>query len=360
MKQVERRDEKAPMVDRSYASKRLFKKGVNSMADGNLAKAAEQFEQALRMDPGSVETMLKLGYARFHDGDHAAALKQYEAVLDIDVTNPEAWNLKGIVHYTQKDHARALDCTIKSIESDPTYGMAWYNKACYLSLLGQVPAALEALKRSIEIDVSNARRSVKDADFANVRLEEGFSRIRDVVVLEAVRQGRHTIGSIVWSTFLSRADTEEALDGLVSRGMLVKNERREGFKRVPVWDLAIDAKKKNAQHMLKSLPVHTKRMKGVINAVLDARGAIERGDPADVASKLEAFVDPEKLGREMIDQFLEEHREIRLWRARLDGTGAAYLAENREEMLRVLGNIEAAATVRARGSARTVAAGHNR
>ena len=67
------------------------------------------------------------------------------------------------------------------MESDPTYGMAWYNKACFQSLLNQVPESLESLKRSIEIDVKNARKSMRDRDFLHVRSEEGFKRIEEVV-----------------------------------------------------------------------------------------------------------------------------------------------------------------------------------
>ena len=63
--------------------------------------------------------------------------------------------------YEQKNYSKALDAVENSVESDPNYGMAWYNKACYLSLLNQVPESLEALKRSIEIDVKNARKAVK-------------------------------------------------------------------------------------------------------------------------------------------------------------------------------------------------------
>ena len=106
--------------------------------------------------------------------EHNEALRVYDKILDIDVTNPEAWNLKGLVHYEQKNYSKALDSVEKAIESDPTYGMAWYNKSCFLSLLNQVPESLEALKRSIEIDVKNARKSIRDKDFANVRIEEGF------------------------------------------------------------------------------------------------------------------------------------------------------------------------------------------
>ena len=99
----------------------------------------------MRIEPDSVETLMKLGYARFHLDEHLEALKVYDKILDIDVTNPEAWNLKGLVHYEQKNYAKALNAVEKATESDPTYGMAWYNKACYLSLCKPVPESLEAL-----------------------------------------------------------------------------------------------------------------------------------------------------------------------------------------------------------------------
>ena len=161
------------LTDPDYQLKKLFKKGVNLMADEKLEEATVVFEQALRLDPNSIEILLKLGYARFHLDDHAESLRVYDRVLDIDVTNPEAWNLKGLVHYEQKNYAKALDCMEKAIETDPTYDMAWYNRACFLSLLNKIPESIEALKRSIEIDVKNARKAVKDKDFVNVRVEEG-------------------------------------------------------------------------------------------------------------------------------------------------------------------------------------------
>ena len=84
------------LVDADYNRKKLFKKGVNLMADEKLEDAVEVFEQALRIDPDNIETLMKLGYARFHLDDHLGALRVYDKILDIDVTNPEAWNLKSL------------------------------------------------------------------------------------------------------------------------------------------------------------------------------------------------------------------------------------------------------------------------
>ena len=242
-----KKDERS-LTNVNYQRDRLFKKGINLMADEKLEEAVENFEMILRADPNDVEAMLKLGYSRFHLDDHSEAMRVYDKILDIDVTNPEAWNLKSLVNYEKKNYAKALDCVEKAIDSDPTYGMAWYNKACYLSMLNQVPDSLDALKRSIEIDVKNARKAVKDKDFVNVRSEEGFKRIIEVVLIESLRQGYHTIGAIVWTTFLGKEDTIKGLDELILKGLVIKSEKRQGFNQIiPIYDLIPDVAKKLVQ-----------------------------------------------------------------------------------------------------------------
>ncbi len=338
--------EETSLVDSDYKRRKLFKKGINLMADEKLEEAAVVFEQALRIDPNNVETLLKLGYARFHLDEHAEAMRVYDKILDIDVTNSEAWNLKSLVHYEQKNYSKALDAVEKSIESEPTFDMAWYNKACYLSLLNQVPEAIEALKRAIEIDVKNARKAVKDKDFANVRVEEGFRRIIEVVVLESVRQGYHTIGSIVWTTFLSKVDTEDALRKLQEKGLIVMHEKREGWHKIPTYDLSQDiaskvgTEKKTLLGIRKKLPSAIKNLKDIMQAIQNVKSSIEEEDVEKTLENFELFIDSKKGGEQMIEQFFEEHREIRLWKVRLKEKGKDYLQENKQKMLNMFDNIE--------------------
>ena len=347
--------ETTSLVDSDYNRKKLFKRGINLMADEKLEEAVVVFEQALRIDPDNIETLMKLGYARFHLDEHGEALKVYDKILDIDVTNPEAWNLKGLVHYEQKNWAKALDSAEKAIESDPTYGMAWYNKACFLSLLNQVPESLEALKRSIEIDVKNARKSIRDKDFANVRIEEGFKRIQEVVVLESVRQGYHTIGSIVWTTFLDKVDAEKALRKLIEKGLIIQNEKRDGLSKIPIYDLAPNVAEKIGKEKKglfgitkKRLPKPVKNLKELSQAVQTVKETIEEEDVEKTIDVFEEFIDPTKLGEQMIETFFDEHREIRLWKIRLKDRGEDYLIENKEKMLVLFDNIEATITKKLR------------
>ena len=361
-----RRRSDAVLTDSDYQRKKLFKKGVNLMADEKLEDAAHAFEQALRLDPGSVETLLKLGYAKFHLNEHSEALRVYDRILDIDVANAEAWNLKSLVHYEQKNYSKALDCAEKAIDSDRNYGMAWYNRGCYLSLLMQIPEAIEALKRSIEIDVKNARKAVKDRDFANVRVEDGFRRIIEVVVLESVRQGYHTIGAIVWTTFLSRADAEDALQKLLEKGLIVRHEKREGLHRIPTYDLAEDIARRvgttkrgllGVKRVRRGLPGEVRSLKELGQTVQDTKAAIEEGDLERIGAGFDDLVDPKRHGGRMIEQFFEEHREIRLWKIRLGDHGTEYLEDNRKKMLAVFENIETAVTKQLRSE---VAGGQGR
>jgi tetratricopeptide (TPR) repeat protein len=343
------------LVNPDYNRMKLFKKGINMMANEKLEDAIELFQQALRIEPDNIDTLMKLGYAKFHLEDYHGALKAYDKIFDIDITNPEAWNLKGLVHYEQKKYAQALDAVEKAIESDPTYGMAWYNKACFLSLLNQVPESLEALKRSIEIDVKNARRSIRDFDFKNVRIEEGFKRIEEVVVLESVKQGYHTIGAIVWTTYLDKVDAETGLRKLLEKGLLVKNEKREGLQKIPVYDLAPNVAEKmgKAKKGLfgitrKTLPAPVKNLKELSHAIQIAKEAIEEKDVEKAIDIFGEFIDTTKSGEYMIENFLDEHREIRLWVIRLKDRGEGYIEDNKEKMLVLFDNIEVSITKKLR------------
>ena len=353
------RKEETGLTNVNYQRDRLYKKGINFMADEKLEEAVRNFEMILRADPNDVEAMLKLGYSRFHLDDYSEAMRVYDKILDIDVTNPEAWNLKSLVNYEKKNYAKALDCVEKAIDSDPIYGMAWYNKACYLSMLNQVPDSLESLKRSIEIDVKNARKAVKDKDFVNVRSEEGFKRIIEVVLIESLRQGYHTIGAIVWTTFLGKEDTVKGLDELILKGVVIKSEKRQGFNQIiPIYDLVPDvAKKIGAKRRgllgpkeIGKVTIPVKNLKEIGLGIQTTMAAIENEDMEKTIDSFDVFINPAKCGQQMIEEFLDEHREIRLFKIRLDDKGQDYLIDNKKKMLELFETIEIQVTKKLRAN----------
>jgi len=348
------------LIDADFNRNKLFSKGINLMADEKLEDASHVFEMVLRINPNDVDALLKLGYSRFHLEDYSESMRAYDKVLDIDVTNADAWNLKSLVFYERKVYGKALDCADKAIDSDPTFGMAWYNRSCYLSLLNQIPESLDALVRSIEIDVKNAKRAVKDKDFMNVRLEEGFKRIVEVVVIESLRQGYHTLGSIVWTTFLDSEDVIKCLTRLMKRGLVVKHEKRQVWSTIDTYDLVPEIANKIGtikRGMLgipsKSLPKPVKNLKNLAEAIQLIKSSIEEEELEKTIEYCNLFVDPTKCGQEMIDDFLEEHREVRLFKIRLKDKGIDFLRDNQKKMLAMFDNMEMAVTKKLRSDLTT-------
>ena len=343
------------LVDPDYNRKKLFSKGINLMADEKLEDASRVFELILRSNPNDVDALLKLGYSRFHLEDYSESMRAYDKVLDIDVTNADAWNLKSLVYYERKTYAKALDCADKAIDSDPTFGMAWYNRSCYLSLENQIPESLDALVRAIEIDVKNAKRAVKDKDFMNVRFEEGFKRIVEVVVIESLRQGYHTLGSIVWTTFLDSEDVLKCLDRLMKRGLVTKHETRKVWSTIDTYDLIPEMANKigtTKRGILgipkKSLPKPVKNLKELAEAIQLMKTSIEEEELEKTIEYCNIFINQEKCGQEMIDEYLEEHREIRLFKIRLKDKGVDFLKDNKKKMLAMFDNMEISVTKKLR------------
>ena len=343
------------LIDADFNRNKLFSKGINLMADEKLEDASKVFEMVLRINPNDVDALLKLGYSRFHLEDYSESMRAYDKALDIDVTNADAWNLKSLVYYERKVYGKALDSADKAIDSDPTFGMAWYNRSCYLSLLNQIPESLDALVRSIEIDVKNAKRAVKDKDFMNVRFEEGFKRIVEVVVIESLRQGYHTIGSIVWTTLLDSEDVIKCLTRLMKKGLVVKHEKRQVWSTIDTYDLIPEIANKIGtvkRGMLgipsKSLPRPVKNLKSLAEAIQLIKSSIEEEELEKTIEYCNLFVDQTKCGQEMIDGFLEEHREVRLFKIRLKDKGIDFLRDNKKKMLAMFENMEISVTKKLR------------
>lgn len=343
------------ITDPNYTRDKLYKKGVSLMADEKMDDAVRAFEGALQVDPGHVDSLLKLGYARFHMGDLAGSMDDYNKVHEIDVTNSDAWNLKGLIYYKQKNYEKALECVEKSIDTNPTDGMVWYNKGCYYSLLNHIPEAIEALKRSIEIDVKNAKKAVRDKDFENVKADDGYRRIVEVVVLESVRQGYHKVGQIVWTTMLGKTEVEDAARKLVEKGLLIKEERSAGLSKVEEFEIApelaakIGVEKKGLFGTTKKInPLLIQHLKEISEAVHAVKTAIEKGDVDEVIAKMDVFIDPSKRGAQMIEHFFEEHRDIRLFKIRLTDKGYEYLQANKQKMIDLFDHIESQTTKKLR------------
>lgn len=329
-----------------------YKKGVSHMSDDKMEDAIRDFDLALRLDPSYVDAWIKKGYAHFHLDEYTTAVSCYDKALEIDINNAEAWNLKGLAFYRLKNYEKAIQACENAIDFDPNDGMAWYNLACYLVLSKNVADGLEALKRSIEIDISFARKAVRDRDFEYARAEEGFRRIVEVVVLEAIRQGYNYPGKIVWITSMDKEEVEYALTRLAMKGLVVRREQRYGYypfgRKEEYYELAKNiaervgsTKRTGFLHRTKTISAPVQQLRDISGILGDARLAIEKGDLDATTNIFESLINPSKHGAAMIEQFFDDHRDLRLYQIRLKDRGLEYLISHKADLLDLVENLDA-------------------
>ena len=125
--------------------------------------------------------------------------------------------------------------------------------------------------------------------------------------------------------------------------------------KIPIYDLAPNVAERIGRERKglfgitrKTLPRPVKNLKELSQAIQSVREAIEEADVQKTMDAFEEFTDTGKSGEQMIEMFLEQHREIRLWKIRLKDRGEDYLVENKEKMLTLFDNIEVTITKKLR------------
>src|ERR671911_1363559 len=315
----------------------LYNKGINSMSNEKFEDAIRSFELALRLDQKYVDAWIKKGYAHFHLGEYKSAISAYDRALEIDINNVEPWNLKGLAYYRLKNYDKAIAACEKAIDVNPNDAMVWYNYACYLVLSGRIDEGLEGLKRSIEIDINYAKKSVRDRDFESARAEEGFRRIIEVVVLESIRQGYNYVGKIVCVTAMDRAEVEDALMRLAMKGLVIKRERRTFTGKEEYYELPseiankVGVTKKTGLFGSKQVSAPFQQLKDIKEVLTKAKDSIEKGDLASTLEHFDELVSPTKHGNAMMEQFFDEHRDLRLYKIRLQDRGQEYLNAHKSD-----------------------------
>jgi tetratricopeptide (TPR) repeat protein len=325
----------------------LYKKGINLMASEKMEDAIRSFELALRLDRNYVDAWIKKGYAHFHLGEYTFAISSYDRSLEIDVNNAEAWNLKGLTYYKMKNFDKAIEACEKALDIDPSDGMSWYNKACYLTLNRRIDEGMEALKRSIEIDISNAKKAVRDRDFESARVEEGFIRIIEVVVLESIRQGYDYVGKIVWLTGMDTQEVEDAVMRLCNKGLIIRREKRTLTSKEEYYELAKDiadrvgmARRTGFLGRSKEVSAPMQELRDISEILGRTRESVDRGDVNATSENFDLLINPSKHGSSMIEQFFDAHRDLRLFQIRLRDKGQDYLNSHKPDIIRVISDLD--------------------
>jgi len=78
------------------------------------------------------------------------------------------------------------------------------------------------------------------------------------------------------------------------------------------------------------------------------KASIEEEELEKTIEYCNIFINQEKCGQEMIDEYLEEHREVRLFKIRLKDKGLDFLKDNKKKILSMFDNMEISVTKKLR------------
>jgi tetratricopeptide (TPR) repeat protein len=113
-----------------------------------MAEAAEEFEQAVALDPDSANSWNGLGWARFNSGDTERAIKAFEQCVESDRNHPAGLNGLGQAYLMWGELDKAEKYLLKSARA-PDASAAWHGLAKLYLLTGKYDDAQKWIKTSL-------------------------------------------------------------------------------------------------------------------------------------------------------------------------------------------------------------------
>ena len=123
-------------------------------------------------------------YAFFLWGEALREMGRYEEALvplgqaaEADPDNIQVWIALGWCYKRTSQLALAIEALERALSADPTEAILHYNLACYWSLAGDKPRALEHLSQSLAIDPGYRRLIDDETDFDPFRSDPDFQAL---------------------------------------------------------------------------------------------------------------------------------------------------------------------------------------
>ncbi len=109
---------------------------------GDPQKASAYYSQVIKDNPSSPFAYRHRGYQRLLDGDHTGALDDFTMAITLDPKNPETYVNRGITLETMREYDRALDDYGRAIALKPDLPKAYFNRGNTLYRMKKYAEAL--------------------------------------------------------------------------------------------------------------------------------------------------------------------------------------------------------------------------
>jgi tetratricopeptide (TPR) repeat protein len=163
----------------------VYERGIEALQRRSWAEAAERFRELMSRFPEERELQDRAQvYLRVFERELAAATAEPR-------TNEERL-VAATVALNAGQHTRTLELLDDILMNDPSNDMAHYMSAAVRVAIGQRDAAIESLKRAIDLDPDNRILARQDNDFEELHEDAAFRRLLEApVTAPRRRKPRH-------------------------------------------------------------------------------------------------------------------------------------------------------------------------
>jgi hypothetical protein len=134
-------------------------RGITQFREGNYLFAADEFSEAIRRDPRSVDAYVNRGVTRVRLGELRRALEDYDRAIQLDSRDPEIYFNRGNALVAAGQYDLAAQDFTRATELAPTFARAWFNRGTALALAGQTEAARRDWVHAIGIEADPRARA---------------------------------------------------------------------------------------------------------------------------------------------------------------------------------------------------------
>jgi len=133
-------------------AKALFRRGTESLAQGQKVEAARFLFQAVKLQPDYFDALYNLGLVLQELDKASEAIACYEQVLRIKPDFARAWNNLGVAHHKARRSELAVDCHRRAICLQPKDSSYYNNLANALRGMNRPVEAIHEIQTALQFD----------------------------------------------------------------------------------------------------------------------------------------------------------------------------------------------------------------
>lgn len=140
-------------------------------------EAVALYEEAASLGSKNHEAYWQTGLAAFRKGDYKKAAARIKRALALKKDIPMAMMALSASLLRSGQYREAAEVSRRLTAKEPKNEGAWFNLACACSMSGDKAAALGALRRSIELEGSNAKAARESEMFRKIKSDPEFIKM---------------------------------------------------------------------------------------------------------------------------------------------------------------------------------------